>query len=56
MTEKEMVSHIKALSRIIEKQNSHVEQISRNFYSVNRELSILQVRLARLEGIKRDLD
>ena len=54
MNEKEMILHIKSLTKIIEKQFEYNEQLMRKFLSLDRELSILQVRLARQEGIKKN--
>ncbi|MFB1501489.1 hypothetical protein [Thiocapsa sp. N5-Cardenillas] len=52
MNEKDMVLHIKALTKVIEKQNDYTEQLIRRFYNMERELSILQRRMARCEGLK----
>jgi len=51
-----MIAHIKALTRIIEKQNSYSEQLTRNFNTLNRQISVLQFRIANLQGLKNDVD
>jgi predicted RNase H-like nuclease (RuvC/YqgF family) len=51
MNEKEMTLHIKALTKVIEKQTEYAEQLMRRCYNMEKELSILQRRLARCEGI-----
>ena len=52
MNEKDMALHIKALTKVIEKQTDYAEQLIRRFYNMEREISILHRRLARIEGIK----
>jgi hypothetical protein len=52
VTEKEMVSHIKSLTRIIEKQEAHTDNLIRNFSTVHRQISYLVARISKLEGIK----
>lgn len=52
MTEKDMVSHIKALTKVIERQAEYAEQMNRKFASFERSVSILAFRLAKLEGMK----
>lgn len=52
MNEKEMVAHIKMLAKIIEKQNEYAERLSRNFYNMDRQISSLQFKIAKLEGMK----
>lgn len=54
MNEKEMVAHIKALTKLIGRQTDYAEQLIRRFYNMERELSILQRRMARCEGLKDD--
>lgn len=52
MNEKEMVAHIKMLTKIIEKQNEYSDRLQRNFYNTERAISILQRKVAILEGMK----
>lgn len=50
MNEKEMTQHIKALTKVIEKQAEYAEQLNRNFTSLNRQISYILTRLGKLEG------
>ena len=52
MTEKEMFSHIKALTRIIDKQTEYNERLQRNMYNMERQLSVLHFKIGKLEGMK----
>ena len=52
MNEKEMMAHIKMLSKIIQTQNEYTERLLRNFYGIERQLSVLHFKLAKLEGMK----
>ena len=52
MNEKEMVSHIKALTKVIERQAEYAEQLHRNFTSLNRQVMNMFQRICRLEGYK----
>ena len=54
MTEKQMADHIKALTKVIEKQAEYAEQFTKRFYNSERTISILGIRIARLEGINHD--
>ncbi len=54
MNEKEMVLHIKALTKIIEKQADFNEKLQRNFYNIERQISVLHFKLGKLEGMKDD--
>lgn len=54
MNEKEMVAHIKALTKVIEKQNSAIEQMNRRFASIDRQVSLLSFQVGRLQGLKFD--
>ena len=52
MNDREMATHIKALTKVIDKQAEYAEQLTRRFYNMEREISILQRRLANIEGFK----
>ena len=52
MNESDMVKHIKALTKVIEKQAEYAEQINRNFTSLHRILANIVSRLSRLEELK----
>ena len=52
MTEKEMAQQIKNLTKVIEKQAEYAELINRNFTSIIRDISRLNLRIMRLEGFK----
>jgi hypothetical protein len=52
MNEKEMTAHIKALTKVIERQAEYAEQMNRNYTSTSRQLAAIVSRLARLEGYK----
>ena len=56
MNEKEMVAHIKALTRVIEKQTEYSEQMTRKFYNIDRHLSVLSFRVGELQGMNRKVD
>jgi hypothetical protein len=52
MNEKEMIALIKALTRVIEKQNEYASELTRRFYNTERTISVLLFQLARLKGMK----
>lgn len=52
MNEKEMIAHIKILTKIIEKQNEYSEQLQRKNYNTERQISVLHYKLAKIEGMK----
>lgn len=52
MNEKEMVAHIKMLTKIIEKQNEYAERLTRSFYNMDRQISVLHFKIGKLEGMK----
>jgi hypothetical protein len=52
MTEKEMAAHIKALTKVIERQAQHTESLSRNSMYLQKQMSYIMARIAKLEGIK----
>lgn len=54
MNEKEMVDHIKALTKVIVKQNDRDEQLIRRFYNMDWQITIIQNQLQKLQGIKED--
>jgi hypothetical protein len=54
MTEKEMVAHIKYLTKIIEKQAQYAEVLQRNFYNINRQISVLSFNVGKIQGMKDD--
>lgn len=49
-----MSAHIKALTKVIEKQAEYAEQLMRRFYTMERSITILQFKLAKLEGMNQD--
>lgn len=56
MNEKEMVAHIKSLTKVIERQAEYAEQMNRNFTSISRQISAIVGRVSRLEGYKQNYD
>ena len=52
MNEKDMVKHIKELTKVIQNQNEYVESLTRNFTSINRIIAHITARVSRLEGYK----
>jgi hypothetical protein len=52
MNEKDMVLHIKALTKVIERQAKYAEQLNQTFTSLNRRLANVIARISRLEGLK----
>lgn len=56
MNEKEMVAHIKALTKVIERQAEYAEQMNRNSTSISRQIAAIVSRIARLEGYKGNYD
>lgn len=54
MDEKEMAKHIRVLSRIIEKLNETMERSYREFYNINRHISLLQHKVERLERLRNE--
>lgn len=52
MNEKDMVKHIKELTKVIQNQNEYVESLTRNFTSINRIIANITARVSRLEGYK----
>lgn len=51
-----MVAHIKALTKVIERQAEYAEQMNRNFTSINRQIAALVSRINRLEGYEASSD
>lgn len=51
-----MVAHIKALTKVIERQAEYAEQMNRNFTSISRQIAAIVSRIARLEGYKGNYD
>lgn len=47
-----MVAHIKMLTKIIAKQNEYTERLTRNFYNMERQISVLHFKIAKLEGME----
>lgn len=56
MNDKDMIGHIKALTRIIDKQTEYNERLQRNLYNMERQISILHYKIGKLEGMKSELD
>jgi hypothetical protein len=56
MNEKEMVAHIKALTRVIERQAEYAEQVNRSALSISRQIANIMSRLTKLEGYKSNYD
>lgn len=54
MNEKEMAKHIKALTKVIDRQAEYAEQMMRRFFNTDRSITILQRQLERLQGMKDD--
>lgn len=52
MNEKEMIMHIKALTRIIDKQVDYTERLQRNLYNMERQISVLHFKIGKLEGMR----
>ena len=52
MNEKEMAAHIKALTKVIERQAEYAEQWNRNFITILRQTANIVSRLSRLEGLQ----
>ena len=52
MNDKEMTAHIKALTKVIERQAEYAEQLTRNFTAIYRQLSHLTARISRAENLK----
>jgi hypothetical protein len=52
MNEKEIIMHIKALTRIIDKQVEYNERLQRNLYNMERQISVLHFKIGRLEGMR----
>lgn len=50
MTDKEMTAHIKALTKIMELQSKYAEQLMRQFYNMERTISVLNIQMERLKG------
>ena len=54
MNDKEMVKHIKELTRVIERQAEYAQQMNATLASINRIIASILLRLGRLEGFKND--
>jgi len=52
MNEKEMIKHINALTKIIEKHFSLNEQLIGKFNNMDRQIAIMSYQVRKLEGIK----
>jgi hypothetical protein len=52
MNEKEMVAHIKALTKVIERQAEYAEQLNSFYSNLNSRVMNLLQRINRLEGYK----
>ena len=56
MNGKEMAAHIKALTKVIERQAEYAEQMNRNHPITSRQITVILSRLARLEEYKGNYD
>jgi hypothetical protein len=52
MNDKEMVKHIKELTKVIQNQNEYIDTLANNFRSMDRRIDHVVTRLFRLEGLK----
>lgn len=51
MNEKEVKALINRLMKIIERQLDYCDKMERRLYNVDRQISVLQYRLGKIEGM-----